>query len=98
MDRANLTAGERDVRNLLGKPQPALNTALLRYCEMASHAFDFGIVDAIGHELVVRGEQFEYRRTAEDQVRLVGRQHWRKRPKHQRQGHQELAMPIRVIV
>jgi len=35
---------------------------------MAGHAFDLGIVEAIGRELVVRAHPFEHRRAAEDQI------------------------------
>src|SRR5689334_19489233 len=71
-DRADLAAGERDVRDLLGKAEPALESALLRYGEMTGDALDLGVVEAIGRKLVVRAHPFEHGGAAEDQIGLVG--------------------------
>src|ERR1041385_3688074 len=39
-DRADLPAGERDVRNFFGDADPAFEAAALRHGEMAGDAFD----------------------------------------------------------
>lgn len=71
-DGADLAAGERDVGQLLGKAEPACPAALLRHCKMAGDAFDLGIVDGIGRELVVGRQELPDGRFAKDEIRLVG--------------------------
>src|SRR5579863_3521875 len=65
MDRADLAAGQRDIRHLLGDPQPALDAAPLGYREVTGHPLDLRIIDAIGCEFVVRTEPLEHRGAAE---------------------------------
>ena len=63
---------------------------------MASHAFDFRIVEPVGRELVVRAEQLEHRGAAEDQVRLIGRERGRARQRKQREASQHQAFQAGV--
>src|ERR1700686_723334 len=72
MDRADLSACQRDIRDLLGQAQPAFHAPLLRHRKVTGHPVDLGVVDAIGRELVVGAQPFEHGRAAENQVRLVG--------------------------
>jgi hypothetical protein len=71
-DGTDLTACERDVRHFLGKTEPTLEAALFRHREVARHAVDLRVVEAIGSKLVVRRQPFEHRGAAEDQIRLIG--------------------------
>src|SRR5258708_3204697 len=72
VDRADLPACQRDIRDLLGQAQPALHAPLFRHRKVTGHPVDLGVVDAIGRELVVGAQPFEHGRAAENQVRLVG--------------------------
>ena len=64
--------GERDVRDLLGHADPSFQPAALGHREVARNALDLRIVQAVGRQLVVRGEPFEDRRALEDEVGLIG--------------------------
>ena len=67
-----VAAGERNVGDLLGDPDPALEAALFRRREVAGNAVHLGVVEAIGRALVVGGEPLEYGGALEDEVGLVG--------------------------
>src|SRR5271166_1143072 len=88
-DRADLPACQRDVGDLLGKPQPAGEAPLLRHGEVAGDPVDLRVVDAIGGEPVVRAHQLEDGRATEDQVGFVRSENRRKRKCERDQQQQE---------
>src|SRR5262249_17516196 len=71
MNRTDLPAGQRNIRNLLGNPQPPLDPSLFGNGEMAGYAFDLRIIDTIGCKLVIGTKPFEHSRAAEDQIWFV---------------------------
>ena len=70
---------------------PAREPTLLGDREMAGHAIDFGIVDPVGCQLVVRAEAFENGGTAKDEIRLIGTKRGRGRRQRQREYHPDAA-------
>ena len=69
--RADLPAGERDVGDLLGDAERALDAAPLGRGVMAGDPFDGRIVDAVNDELVVRRQGPPDGRFVEDPVRFL---------------------------
>jgi hypothetical protein len=66
---------------------PPLEATLLRHREVASDALHLWVVEAVGGELVVRGEPLEHGRALEDEVRLLSRARGRKRKQKEQCGH-----------
>src|SRR5216683_3101563 len=72
MDRTDLPACQRNVRDLFSEPEPAFKAAFLGHGEMTGHAFDLWIVDAIGRKLVVGADELEHGGAAKDQIWFIG--------------------------
>jgi hypothetical protein len=67
----HLPARERDVRHLLGNPNPSFKSPAFGHCEMAGDAINLRIIKTIGCELVIRRQPFEHCRAPENEVRLI---------------------------
>ena len=61
LDRADLTAGDAGVTRVLRHTQFALHPSRLRTGDVTGHALDFGVVEAVDHDLVVGPEQAKMR-------------------------------------
>src|SRR5581483_3456963 len=72
VDWADLPACQRNIGNFLGDAYPPFHPAFFRHGEMAGDAFDIGIVQSIGGELVVWREPFEDGGASEDKIGLFG--------------------------
>jgi hypothetical protein len=86
-DRTYLAAGQGDIRYFLGYANPPLKSASFRHRKMASDAINFRVIEAIGRQLVVGRQPFEYSRSLEDQIglfRAVCSGHRRQRRDNQR--------------
>ena len=53
LDRADLTAGDAGVTRVLRHTQFALHPSRLRTGDVTGDALDFGVVEAVDHDLVV---------------------------------------------
>ena len=61
LDRPDLTTGDAGVTRVLRHAQFALHPSRLRTCDMTGDALDFGVGEAVDHDLVVWPEQVETR-------------------------------------
>ena len=61
LDRADLTAGDAGVTRVLRHPQFALHPSRLRTGDVTGDALNFGVVEAVDHDLVVGPEQAKMR-------------------------------------
>src|SRR6516162_383901 len=59
LDRPDLAACDTGVARVFSDPQPALHPSCLRPAEVAGNALDFGIVEAVNDDFVVRSKQPE---------------------------------------
>src|SRR5262245_18638545 len=65
------------LRDLLGHPDPSAQSAALRHREVAGHAVDLRVVQAVGRQLVIGGEPLEHGGALEDEIGLVGGTGWK---------------------
>jgi hypothetical protein len=88
-DRANLPASERDVRNLLGHPDPTLEAALFRHSEVTGDAVHLGVIEAVSRKLVVGSKPLEDGGALEDEIGLISGSARRGGKNHKRERRQK---------